>query len=261
LLTRFQAIEYVTNQNLDRRAFELFRSVGVVPGAIGAWRRTALIRAGGYSNDTHAEDADLTFTLQRQGWKVIAEPAAMALTEAPETLRSFMKQRFRWMFGTLQVAFKHFDAIREMPSGISLIAIPNVFFFQFGFSLVAPVMDVILFLMICLWLGSALFETSGPDGLLWLLMIYWMIFQAFDISAALVGVILEPNKGYWKLVPLIALQRFTYRQLLYVSAFRALLAAAKGRFVGWGKLVRTGNVAIAGTVPNGGVQISSGGRR
>jgi cellulose synthase/poly-beta-1,6-N-acetylglucosamine synthase-like glycosyltransferase/peptidoglycan/xylan/chitin deacetylase (PgdA/CDA1 family) len=245
LLTRFQALEYVTSQNLDRRAFELFRAVGVVPGAIGAWRRTALLQAGGYANDTLAEDADLTLALQRLGWRIVAEPTALALTEAPETLRAFMKQRFRWMFGTLQVASKHVGALRERPGGISLVALPNAFLFQFAFSLVAPIMDALLLSTLLLSASAALFQTSGPDGMLALLAAYWLLFQAIDISAALVGIALEPGRGHWRLVPLVILQRFTYRQLLYVTAVRALLAALKGRFVGWGKLVRTGNVAIA----------------
>src|SRR5436190_23811433 len=75
------------SQNLDRRAFELFNAIGVVPGAIGAWRRRALVEAGGYSHDTLAEDADLTITIERNGWRVLGEPAAIALTEAPESLR------------------------------------------------------------------------------------------------------------------------------------------------------------------------------
>jgi peptidoglycan/xylan/chitin deacetylase (PgdA/CDA1 family)/spore germination protein YaaH len=39
LVTRWQALEYVTSQNLDRRAFSLLDCITVVPGAVGAWRR------------------------------------------------------------------------------------------------------------------------------------------------------------------------------------------------------------------------------
>lgn len=247
LLTRFQALEYVTSQNLDRRAFQLVRAVGVVPGALGAWRRAAVIQAGGYTSDTLAEDADLTFALQRRDWKILTEPNALALTEAPETVRAFMKQRFRWMFGTLQVISKHIGALHERPRGISLIALPNAFLFQFAFSLVAPVMDALLLTTLLLTANAVLFDTSGPNETLALIAVYWLLFQTVDIAAALVATALDPNSGCRRIVPLIVLQRFTYRQLLYVTAVRALLAALKGRFVGWGKLVRTGNVANAAT--------------
>src|SRR5690606_24136428 len=106
LLTKWQALEYITAQNLDRRAFELVNCISVVPGAIGAWRRRAVLRAGGFTTDTIAEDADLTLRLIRGGYRVAYEERAIALTEAPETTSQFVTQRFRWMFGMLQVAFK-----------------------------------------------------------------------------------------------------------------------------------------------------------
>ena len=67
MLTKWQAIEYVTSQNLDRRAFDLLNGITVVPGAVGAWRRDAVDEAGGFSNDTLAEDTDLTMYVLRRG--------------------------------------------------------------------------------------------------------------------------------------------------------------------------------------------------
>ncbi|HKO00696.1 MAG TPA: glycosyltransferase, partial [Thermoanaerobaculia bacterium] len=58
-LTYWQAIEYITSQNLDRRAYSIINSVTVVPGAVGAWRREAVLQGGGYTTDTMAEDMDL----------------------------------------------------------------------------------------------------------------------------------------------------------------------------------------------------------
>lgn len=243
LLTRFQAIEYATSQNLDRRAFELFNAISVVPGAIGAWRRDALLQVGGYASDTLAEDADVTIALERHGWKVIYEPRALAHTEAPETLRAFLKQRFRWLFGTLQVAHKNAGPIlRSGPLPLALITLPNIYLFQFAFALIAPLMDALL-----LWtvadVAAGAFETGRAqdvDSLRPLLM-YWAFFQLLDIAAAVAALRMDMGKS-WSLLPLIVVQRFCYRQLLYVVALRSLLAAVKGRFVGWGKLVRTGSV-------------------
>ena len=92
MLSRFQALEYLTAQAMDRRAFEIVNGIAVVPGAIGAWRRSAIMDAGLYASDTSAEDADLTFKLERAGWLVRNEPTALAVTEAPETVREFNKQ-------------------------------------------------------------------------------------------------------------------------------------------------------------------------
>ncbi|MDX2156365.1 MAG: glycosyltransferase [Hyphomicrobiaceae bacterium] len=246
MITRMQALEYVTSQSLERRAMEIFNAIAVVPGAIGAWRRQALIEAGGYGHDTLAEDADLTIELERRGWKVIYEPNARALTEAPETVRAFLKQRFRWMFGTLQVAWKNLLNPRGLPLGIALTFVPNVLLFSFAFTLIAPLVDALLVAsLVTIGLGLlADGSTVGSLGTLGRIGVFWLIFQTVDVLVAWLGVRLDRDRGNLWLLPWVVLQRFTYRQLLYWVAIRALLAAFRGSFVGWGKLLRTGTVIL-----------------
>ena len=117
LITRWQALEYVTAQNLERRALAALGAVTVVPGAVGAWRRSALEQLGGYPSDTLAEDQDLTIGAQQAGWRVEFDPDARAYTEAPETVAGLLKQRFRWSFGTLHRIWKH---RRRLPSIASI---------------------------------------------------------------------------------------------------------------------------------------------
>ncbi len=253
MMARFQSLEYVTSQNLDRRAFEGFNAIGVVPGAIGAWKRSALIEAGGFPTDTLAEDADVTIALERRGWTVLYEPDAVALTEAPETVRAFLKQRFRWMFGTLQVVYKHRTAMSfAVPTGVGSITLPNIIIFQFAFTLLAPIMDFMLVLTILVgfreWLAGG--AGSVPDSLLQI-SIYWAVFQTVDALLAGLAMSLNADRDTWRLFPLIFLQRFCYRQLLYVVAIKTLLAAVRGQLVGWGKLLRTGNVMESGKRPVG----------
>ena len=107
LWTRWQALEYITSQNFERRALNTMGAVSVVPGAIGAWRTRAVREAGGYHLDTVAEDADLTMALLRNGYRVEYEDLALAFTEAPTSASALMRQRFRWSFGILQAVFKH----------------------------------------------------------------------------------------------------------------------------------------------------------
>ena len=99
-LTRWQALEYVTSQNLDRRAFNLLNCITVVPGAVGAWRRELVEELGGFTPLTLAEDADLTIAIVKAGYQVLYDKEAVGLTEAPDTVRGLLRQRFRWMFGT-----------------------------------------------------------------------------------------------------------------------------------------------------------------
>ncbi len=246
LITRFQALEYLTNQNLDRRALEIVNGITVVPGAIGAWRRSALLAVGGFLPDTLAEDAEATVRLARRDWKVLYEPRAAARTEAPETIGAFMKQRLRWMFGTLQVAFKNLSAIwRIRPIGLGLFGLPNIIIFQFVFTLIAPAMD--LMLLWCIASGINNYVSGPPDAVfppaLLRVAAYWAYFQISEVATAALAMAIEPKgRGMWRLLPLLVLQRFCYRQLLYVTALRAAAAALKGRMLGWNKLIRTGRV-------------------
>ncbi len=141
LWTRWQALEYITSQNFERRALDLFNVVTVVPGAIGAWRTAAAKAAGGYPINTVAEDADLTMNILEQKYKVVYEDRALAFTEAPIDAKGLMRQRFRWSFGILQAVWKHRLAfIRNKAMG--LFALPNILIFQMLLPLVSPFIDL-----------------------------------------------------------------------------------------------------------------------
>uniref|UniRef100_I2Q3D6 Glycosyl transferase n=1 Tax=Desulfovibrio sp. U5L TaxID=596152 RepID=I2Q3D6_9BACT len=242
-LTRCQALEYVTSQNLDRRALTVLDSVTVVPGAVGAWRRDVVEEAGGFSGETLAEDADLTIRIQRMGHTVAYEDRAVALTEAPDTMRGFLRQRFRWMFGTLQVAWKHKDALFRPRYGLlGFFGLPNIWLYQIFFQLISPVMDLWL-AYTCLkswvlWLWHP--ATWDPDALLRVLF-YYALFMAADILAGLVAFLLERGEDK-RLLAWLVPQRFFYRQLMYVVALRTLLASLRGREMGWAKLERKATV-------------------
>ncbi len=242
MLSRFQALEYLTAQSMDRRAFEIVNGISVVPGAIGAWRRTAVIEAGLYASDTSAEDADLTIKLERNGWIVRNEPTAFAVTEAPETVREFNKQRFRWMFGMLQVAYKHRGLYLQRGAwGLKLFTIPNIVVFQFLFTLFSPVMDALLVAAVASDALAYAHHGGTPlSGGTIQILAYWGVFQVLELAFAAVALWLHGEKGNWSLLPLTFLQRFTYRQLLFWISLRALFAALCGRFTAWGRAKRLG---------------------
>ncbi|MBV9510157.1 MAG: glycosyltransferase, partial [Caulobacteraceae bacterium] len=151
VVTRWQALEYVTAQNLERRALAALGAVTVVPGAVGAWRRSALEQLGGYPADTLAEDQDLTIAVQRAGWRVEFDPDARAYTEAPETVSGLLKQRFRWSFGTLQCLWKHRQALfnRKRPV-LGFVALPQIWLFQIILASAAPLVDLaVVWSLVC----------------------------------------------------------------------------------------------------------------
>ncbi|WP_374146829.1 glycosyltransferase [Sphingomonas sp. 28-63-12] len=239
LITRWQAIEYVTSQNLERRALAAVKSITVVPGAVGAFRRAAL--AQGYPEDTLAEDQDLTIRIQRDGWKVIYDPSAMAWTEVPEGIALLARQRFRWAFGTLQCLWKHRSILWTFkPVGLALFGIPQALIFQIGFALIAPLIDLFLVLNVTAavihWLQHGTGDVQAAD----LTMIfYWLGFATIDALCGYAAYAMEPRREKCPVLLLVA-QRLVYRQLMYWAVIRAIMAALRGPSVRWGKPNRSG---------------------
>jgi cellulose synthase/poly-beta-1,6-N-acetylglucosamine synthase-like glycosyltransferase len=227
-LTRFQAIEYVTSQNFDRRAFALLNTVTVVPGALGAWRRQAVLAVGGYSSETLTEDADLTLTILQAGGHIAYEPDAIGRTEAPESTSALLKQRFRWTYGTYQCLFKHRKAFFHGTLG--WIGLPNMVVFQVLFAAVSPIGDFVMLLAILR--GDYRAFLAG-----------YIAFLLMDVCGSVLAFTLDgkPLRWLWMLL----IQRFTYRQMMYFVSLKAMLAALHGARHGWRKLDRTGSVSSA----------------
>ena len=245
LITRWQALEYVTAQNLERRALAALGAVTVVPGAVGAWRRRALEDLGGFPGDTLAEDQDLTIAVQRAGWRVEFDPSARAYTEAPDTLAGLLKQRFRWSFGTLQCLWKHRAAMfdRRHPT-LGFIALPQIWLFQIFLALAAPLVDLAVVGSI---LGAVINRLMHPvewsSDSLTLGFLYWGVFILVDLSAAALGMALE-RRAPWRDLLWIPVQRFGYRQMMYYVVIKSVVTAIRGPRVGWNKLERRATAAV-----------------
>lgn len=245
LITSWQSVEYTTSQNLDRRAYASLNAVTVVPGAIGAWRVAALREAGGYWADTLAEDMDLTWRLRRLGYRIENEPAAFAYTEAPDTLRGFFKQRFRWAFGTLQCLVKHAGALGRY-GWFGAVVLPMLWVFQIGFQALAPLIDLQVAVSLGGWIagrfsgGESHAAAQSAQGQLLGVLGLYAIFLAVEFGAGLIAYRLERRSPR----PLLGLllQRFAYRQIMYAVIFKSLLRALTGGREGWGKLERKGTV-------------------
>jgi len=247
LWTRWQALEYITSQNFERRALDLFDVVMVVPGAIGAWRTAAVKRGGGYHTNTVAEDADLTMNLLEQGYQVIYEDRALAFTEAPENMDGLMRQRFRWSFGILQALFKHRGAIRKRRA-MGLFALPNTLIFQILLPLVSPFIDLMFVASVFNFIYDRHFhpETASSASFIKLL-VFFFAFLAIDFTASALAFTLErkhpASKGDAWLLFHIWIQRFTYRQVFSVVLFKTLKRAIDGKPFNWDKLDRTATMS------------------
>jgi cellulose synthase/poly-beta-1,6-N-acetylglucosamine synthase-like glycosyltransferase/peptidoglycan/xylan/chitin deacetylase (PgdA/CDA1 family)/spore germination protein YaaH len=228
IITRWQSIEYITAQNMDRRAFDLINSITVVPGAIGAFRKTAITKAGGFTYDTLAEDCDLTMRILKQGYIVRNCAEAIAYTEAPESIEMLLKQRFRWSFGVMQSFWKNKDALfNKKYKFFGMVGMPNILIFQIILPLFSPLAD----LMMVIGLAGDHREK---------IIIYYLAFVIIDVIVGAIAFWME-KEDYKKLIYIIP-QKFVWRQLMYYVLFKSIRRAVKGELSGWGVLKRTGNV-------------------
>jgi peptidoglycan-N-acetylglucosamine deacetylase len=246
LWTRWQALEYITGQNLERRALDVLGAVSVVPGAIGAWRVSAVLAAGGYHTDTVAEDADLTMALLRMGYRVEYEDMALAYTEAPTNANGLMRQRFRWSFGILQAVYKHRTVVARK-GVLGWIAIPNIVIFQILLPLVSPLIDI-MFAFGTFWyfIQKHFHPDSTDPASFHKLVAFFFAFLVIDFLASTIAFALERRRPDEKedvmLLSQVWLQRFAYRQLFSVVLFKTLMRALEGRKFAWDKLERTAAV-------------------
>ncbi|MGZ3452839.1 MAG: glycosyltransferase [Polyangiales bacterium] len=229
-VARWQALEYVVGQAIERRAWHLLGVVSVVPGAVGAWRKAPVLACGGFGTDTLAEDCDLTIDLQCAGWKVAYAPNAVALTEAPETVHALLKQRFRWCFGVLQTVWKHKWAMFNPPRKnrvIGLLLMPCILACHIATPLMAPLADLAAVIALSLGHGKAVLP-------------YALALLVAELTLTLLA--MRIDRARWSLMWDWLINRTVYRWFLFIALWRAVVAALRGGAVGWGKLVRTGTV-------------------
>ena len=235
LIGAWQHIEYVMGFNLDRRMYDVLRCMPTVPGAVGAFRRSALERAGGMSEDTLAEDTDITMALHRDGWRVVYAERARAWTEAPESVQQLWSQRYRWSYGTMQAIWKHRGALLE--SGHSgrfgRLGLPLVALFMVLAPLLAPLIDVFL-------LYGLVFGPTQKTILAWC--------GVLAVQAVCAAYAFRLDREPMRHLVSLPLQQVLYRQLMYVVLLQSWITALSGGRLRWQKLRRTGTV---GAPPGG----------
>jgi cellulose synthase/poly-beta-1,6-N-acetylglucosamine synthase-like glycosyltransferase/peptidoglycan/xylan/chitin deacetylase (PgdA/CDA1 family) len=228
LLGRWQHLEYVIGFNLDRRMFDVAECMPTVPGAIGAFRREALLDVGGVSAATLAEDTDLTMAVIRSGWRVVYEESAIAWTEAPSSLRQLWRQRYRWCYGTMQAMWKHRRSLVESgPAGkLGRRGLAYLLLFQVLLPLVAPAVDVYA-------VYGFLFLPWQQVAEVWL---GFVLAQGFTAWYAL-RLDQERYGPLWTL----PFQQVVYRQLMYLVVVQSTVAALVGSRQRWQRMARTGD--------------------
>ena len=236
LIARWQHIEYVIGFNLDRRLYERFDCIPTVPGALGAFRRMAVLAAGGVTDDTLAEDTDLTIAVHRAGWRVVFVDDARSWTEAPATIGQLWRQRYRWSYGTMQALWKHRAGVRD-PGGRGRFGrrgLPLLVLFTVVLPLLAPLIDI--------FAVYGLFFLNRTETL-----IAWAAIMVVQILTAILAFRLD-RESLWPLW-VLPLQQIVYRQLMYLVLLHSMITAVTGGRLHWQKLNRTGEAAQSAPPP------------
>ena len=223
--TIFQALEYVEGLNLTRTAQSFLKLVNIVPGPVGLFRKSAIKEVGWYSSDTFAEDCDLTLKLLRNGWKIVYEPRSISWTEAPNTMFSLIKQRYRWTRGILQAIRKN---RQEKWSSFGAWVFMWLVIFE---AFIWPFVNVaVTFYFVMVSFGF---------GISYYLLFWWITLALLDVVTALFAVTAEGEE--LRLVLIAAFYRLFFVIVIDICKVLATLEEFLGFKMSWDKLDRIGS--------------------
>ena len=205
-LTKLQQIEYLFEQLIVRYSQSTGKNVIICPGA-GSLFKNGSTNGIKVSDRTLTEDADYSFEVRKHKWKSGQEVDAVSFTEAPRSLKSFTKQRIRWLYGVLQTISRHKWSLRD----------PWVIWAWLGYIL-TPLAMIILFSMPILGL------VLGQAYLAYFLPYFLIGFTVFAVSR-LIPLGLYRYRGKAHLIPYIPLYILynTYLAMITLYCFAAWL--------------------------------------
>ena len=230
-LTDLQSLEYIEGLNMARSAQSFIRLVNIIPGPIGLFRKKALVDSGYYSNDTFAEDADLTLKILANGWKIYYEPASVSYTEAPATLQQLLKQRYRWTRGIIQSIRKHKKLMINPSINFGDTFILWTMFYE---ALIWPAMNIAanLFFIVA----------AVAFGFSYLIFFWWAGLALLDLITALYCISVE--KEEFRLVAYAIIYRMFFILIIDICKVMSTIEEFLGIKMSWGKLERVGTVKV-----------------
>jgi poly-beta-1,6-N-acetyl-D-glucosamine synthase len=227
LLTKLQALEYLTGLGLPKRAQNAGDAVMIVPGPLGVFRRAAIQSVGGYEHDTYAEDFDMTLKILGAGWRVRYDQAVQGATECPARLADLVKQRYRWSRGILQVFAKRKASLFEPRKNPWRCL--GAWFLAFE-SVALPLLNVG---------GHSAFVVSGLlYGVPELIVVWWL--QLILLDASVSAFCLQSEREQPSLILVAPIQRIFYTLFIDVISLLSAFDEWRGSTMNWGTLQRTG---------------------
>ena len=226
LLTKLQNLEYLRGINLRRRAFDILDTELVVPGAVGAFRRSTYAQVGSLDSSTVVEDMDQTVKMVKAANDIQYDPLVVAYTEAPENLKGLARQRRRWYGGTLQVFLKHRHKWWKY-GPLSFIGFPYLILTMF----LVPVIELITLTLLFVYLYQ---------GLYFGVLLSAISILAIELVLSSAAVYLDHDD--WRLVLYTPIYAFVYRYILDVIRMKAYLDVFRHKMT-WTRVERRGDLS------------------
>jgi len=226
IITKCQALEYITGIQIIRRAFDIFGSITIVPGALGAFKKSFLKEAGAYGKDTIVEDFDQTIKLLKAGLITQGSSKATAYTEAPNTLKDFVAQRKRWYRGNIQVLKRHSDALTNPRFGyLQRLSLPYLFLGM----VVTPIIGFIAAI-------NAIIGVIMGDGLYILQISAIFVVVHYMMTALAIRIDDEDPKLLWHAIFLV----YGFKQITDFLLLKAILEQLRNKKAIWTSAKRIG---------------------
>jgi cellulose synthase/poly-beta-1,6-N-acetylglucosamine synthase-like glycosyltransferase len=238
-----QVVEYLRAFLSGRVGWSVLRSLMIISGAFGVYKKQEVVEVGGYSGDTDTEDLELVVRLhkhmrrKKRPYRVVFVPDPVCWTEAPRTLSVLARQRNRWHRGLMQTFWLHRDMIFNPRYGsVGLLGLPYFLIFE----LLGPLVEVLGYLALVAALTLGILDVEFFVLFLAVAILYGM---TLSVAAVLLEEISFRRYPAWtdlvKLFTFALIENLGYRQMLSVFKMRAFGDALR-RYRVWGRMERSG---------------------
>jgi cellulose synthase/poly-beta-1,6-N-acetylglucosamine synthase-like glycosyltransferase len=242
-LAIFQVVEYLRAFLTGRVGWSVLKSLLIISGAFGVYRKREVIEVGGYSLDTDTEDLELVVRLhelmrrRKRPYRVVFVPDPVCWTEIPNTVRVLARQRNRWHRGLVQTLWAHKHMLlRPRYGAVGMFAFPYFVFFE----MLGPFVEILGYVVVLL---SFLLGIVNLEFLLLFAAVAGLYGVFLSVSAVLLEEISFRRYPGWvdltKLLVFSVLENLGYRQMLALFKVRAFWDVVRRRRA-WGRMDRTG---------------------